>query len=87
MFLMPREYGLKESWTKEFVVRPLVRIERPQGFAKNGEHLFVDNNGWGILRNFSYCETNNFLVRGLQDSFHASKAIADVESLVSILNH
>ena len=82
---MLREYGLKESWTKK--VRPLVRIERPQGFAKNGEHLFVDNNGWGILRNFSYCETNNFLVRGLQDSFHASKAIAYVESLVSILNH
>ena len=35
MFLMLREYGLKESWTKEFVVRPPVRVERPQGFAKN----------------------------------------------------
>ena len=87
MFLMLREYGLDESWTKQFVVRPPVRVERPQGFAKNGELLLVDNNGWGVLRNFNYCETKNFLVRGLQDSFHASKAIAYVESLVSILNH
>ena len=87
MFLMLREYGLKESWTKKFVVRPLVRIERPQGFAKNGELLLVDNNGRGVLCHFSYCETKNFLVRGLQDSFHASQAIAFVESLVSTLNH
>ena len=78
------EYGIKESWTKQFVVRPQVGIERPLGFAKNGELLLVGNNGQVVLYNFGSQETKNVEVRELPDSFHASQAIVYVESLVSI---
>ncbi|KAL0014068.1 hypothetical protein SO802_001137 [Lithocarpus litseifolius] len=41
---MMYEYGVKESWIKQLVVGPaLVGIERPLGFAKNGELLLVAN--------------------------------------------
>ena len=78
------------SWIKQFVVGPLVGIERPLGFAKNGELLLVGNNGQGVLYNFGsrlvWWVTKNLEVRGLPDSFHALQTISYVESLVSITN-
>ena len=34
-----REYGVEDSWTKQLVVGPLLRIYKPLPFAKNGELL------------------------------------------------
>ena len=36
-----REYGVEDSWTKQLVVGPLLRIHRPLPFAKNGELLLL----------------------------------------------
>ncbi|KAL0014072.1 hypothetical protein SO802_001141 [Lithocarpus litseifolius] len=84
---MMYEYGVKESWIKQLVVGPaLVGIERPLGFAKNGELLLVANNGQVVLYNFGSGETKNLEVRGLPGSFLALQTITYVESLVSITN-
>ena len=36
-----REYGVEDSWTKQLVVGPLLRIQKPLPFAKNGELLLL----------------------------------------------
>ncbi|KAL0007315.1 hypothetical protein SO802_008817 [Lithocarpus litseifolius] len=36
-----REYGVEDSWTKQLVVGPLLRIHRPLPFAKNGKLLLL----------------------------------------------
>ena len=36
-----REYGVVDSWTKQLVVGPLLRIHRPLPLAKNGELLLL----------------------------------------------
>ena len=35
------EYGVEDSWTKQLVVGPLLRIHRPLPLAKNGELLLL----------------------------------------------
>ena len=77
-----REYGVKESWTKQFVIRPLSGIQFPLGFAKNDELLLVDNNGQLVSYNSNAQEIKSLQVRGL---LNATQAIVYKESLVSIM--
>jgi hypothetical protein len=59
-----REYGVKVSWTKQFVIRPLSGIQFPLGFAKNDELLLVDNSGQLVSYNSNAQEIMSLQVRG-----------------------
>jgi hypothetical protein len=76
------EYGVKESWTKQFVIGPLLGIQFPLGFAKNDELLLVDSSGQLVSYNSNAQEIKSLQVRGL---LQAPQAIVYNESLVSIM--
>ena len=72
------EYGVKESWTKQFVIGPLSRIQFPLGFTMNDELLMVARNGQLVLYNSNAQEIKSLQVR-------ATQAIVYKESLVSVM--
>ena len=72
------EYGVKESWTKQFVIGPLSRIQFPLGFTMNDELLMVARNGQLVLYNSNAQEIKSLHVR-------ATQAIVYKESLVSVM--
>ncbi|KAK9992673.1 hypothetical protein SO802_027658 [Lithocarpus litseifolius] len=81
-----RESGIKESWTKQFVVRPLVgNDELPLEFVKNGELLLLlgDNEQTIVLYNIGSKEIKNLQFREFPNSWMTTLAISYVESLVS----
>jgi molecular chaperone HtpG len=39
------EIGVKESWTKLFIVEPLPHVDYPIGAGKNGDIFFINNDG------------------------------------------
>lgn len=82
-----RESGIKESWTKQFVVGPLVGIQRPLplGFVKNGELLLLlgDDEQTIVLYNIGSKEIKNLQFREFPNSWITTLAISYVESLVS----
>jgi molecular chaperone HtpG len=39
------EIGVKESWTKLFIVGPLPHVDSPIGAGKNGDIFFIKNDG------------------------------------------
>lgn len=81
-----RESGIKESWTKQFVVGPLVGIQRPLplGFVKNGALLLLvgDDKQTIVLYNIGSEEIKNLQFREFPNSW-ITLAISYVESLVS----
>ena len=85
------DYGVKESWTKQYVIGPFSGIERFLGNDRSGgilllgeKILLVKDNGQVVLYNLSAQEIKNLQVRG-HIGFRASQAIVYVESLVSIM--
>ena len=78
-----REYGVEDSWTKQLVVGPLLGIERPLQFAKNGELLLVGDDDAIVLYNIGSKEIRNLQLTKLPKSFIPVQAMVYVESLVS----
>ena len=76
------EYGVEESWNKQFVIGPLLGIQFPLGFAKNDELLLVDSSRQLVSYNSNAQEIKSLQVRGL---LQAPQAIVYNESLVSIM--
>uniref|UniRef100_A0A2N9EZY2 Uncharacterized protein n=1 Tax=Fagus sylvatica TaxID=28930 RepID=A0A2N9EZY2_FAGSY len=58
-----REYGVKESWTKQFVIGPLSGIQFPLGFTMNDELLMVARDGQLVSYNSNAQEINSLQVR------------------------
>ncbi|KAK3025755.1 hypothetical protein RJ639_040447 [Escallonia herrerae] len=74
------EYGIAESWTKQFTIGPLVQVKRPVLFWKH--ELFLEkDNGQLVLCDLKSQRLKEFPVYGAQESF---RAVAYSESLVSI---
>jgi F-box interacting protein len=73
-----REYGVKESWTKQFVIGPLSGIQFPLGFTMNDELLMVARDGQLVSYNSNAQEIKSLQVR-------ATQAIVYKESLVSVM--
>ncbi|KAK9994591.1 hypothetical protein SO802_024294 [Lithocarpus litseifolius] len=79
------EYGVKESWTKQYVIGPLSGIRKLVGPANSGHILLlgdkiflVEDNGQVVVYNL-----NAQQIKNLQVSEHPTMAY--VESLVSIM--
>ena len=88
---MTREYGVEKSWTKQFVIGPLLIIPRAQQFLFDVQLLLVCDklvmiNGKGqiLLYEFGAQEIKNLQLRNLPDSFFVSKPIVYMKSLVSV---
>ena len=81
-----REYGVKDSWTKQLVVGLLEGIRRPRGFVKNEELILLrDNEDHTVaLYNIGSQEIKNLQHSGLPNSFYPRCALLYVESLVSL---
>nr|POF24793.1 hypothetical protein CFP56_44545 [Quercus suber] len=80
------EYGVDDSWTKQLVVRPLLRIHRPLPFAKNGELLLLGDHYThnALLQyNIGSQEIKFFNLQAFQGHSSQQKAMVYVESLVS----
>ena len=78
-----REYGVELSWTKQLVVGPLLGIERPLQFPKNGELLLVGDNDAKVLYNIGSKEIRNLQLTKFPESFIPVQAMVYVESLFS----
>ncbi|KAK2985164.1 hypothetical protein RJ640_011985 [Escallonia rubra] len=74
------EYGIAESWTKQFTTGPLVQVERPVLFWKH-ELLMEKANGQLVLYDLRSQRLKEFQLYGAQKSL---RAVAYSESLVSI---
>ena len=86
-----REYGVQKSWTKQFVIGPLLIIPRAQQFLFDVQLLLVCDklvmiNGKGqiLLYEFGAQEIKNLQLRNLPNSFFVSKPIVYMKSLVSV---
>ena len=77
------EYGVEGSWTKQLVVGPLLGIEMPLQFAKNGELLLVGDDDAIVLYNIGSKEISNLQLTKFPKSFIPVQAMVYVESLVS----
>ena len=77
-----RQYGVKESWTKQFVIGPLSGIQNPLQFTLNDELLMVAHDGQLVSYNLNAQEIKSLQVRGL---LNATQAIDYKESLVSVM--
>ena len=85
-----REYGIKESWTKQYVIGPFSGITNIYGFELQilllgDKILMVEDNGEVVLYNLSAQKIKNLRVRGLPSLFRASQIMVYEESLVSIM--
>lgn len=85
-----REYGIKESWTKQYDIRPFSGIPNIAGFEfqillLGDKILMVEDNGEVVLYNLSAQKIKNLRVRGLSSLFRASQIIVYESSLVSIM--
>ena len=85
-----REYGIKESWTKQYVIGPFSGIMKIYGFELQilllgDKILMVEDNGEVVLYNLSAQKIKNLRVRGLPSLFRASEIMVYEESLVSIM--
>ena len=81
-----REYGVVDSWTKQLVVGPLLRIHRPLPFAKNGELLLLGDHYThnALLQyNIGSQEIKILQPTSFPKSFVPTKAMVYVERLVS----
>ncbi|KAK3001050.1 hypothetical protein RJ639_020459 [Escallonia herrerae] len=74
------EYGIADSWTKQFTIGPLVQIEQPLLFWKH-ELLLEKFNGQLVSYNLKSQALKEFQMYGAQESL---RAVAYSESLVSI---
>ena len=79
------EYGVEDSWSKQLVVGPLLGIERPLQFAKNGELLFVGDDDTIVLYNIGSKEIRNLQLTKFPKSFIPVQAMDYVETLVSFM--
>ena len=87
-----REYGVEESWTKQFIIKPGLIFQRTNHFVGAGELLFVGdklllvngNKGQILLYDFGTQEIKNLQLRNCSDSFCVSRLMIYVESLVSV---
>ena len=84
------EYGIKESWTKQYVIRPFSGIMNIVGFELQilllgDKILMVEDNGEVVLYNLSAQKIKNLRVRGLPGLFRALQIMVYEESLVSIM--
>ena len=80
-----REYGVKDSWTKQLVVGLLEGIRRPRGFVKNEELILLrDNEDHTVALYIGSQEMKNLQHSGLRNSFYPRCALLYVESLVSL---
>ncbi|KAK2986261.1 hypothetical protein RJ640_021830 [Escallonia rubra] len=74
------EYGIAESWTKQFTIGPLVQVKQPLLFWK--QELFLEKvNGQLVSYDLKSQTLKEFQVHGAQDSL---RVVAYSESLVSI---
>ena len=85
-----REYGIKESWTKQYVIGPFSGITKIYGselqiLLLGDKILMVEDNGEVVLYNLSAQKIKNLRVRGLPSLFRASEIMVYEESLVSIM--
>ncbi|KAK2986256.1 hypothetical protein RJ640_021825 [Escallonia rubra] len=74
------EYGVAESWTKQFTIGPLVQVEHPLLFWKH-ELLLENANGQLVSCDLKSQRLKEFQVYGGQESL---RALVYSESLVSI---
>ncbi|KAK3015961.1 hypothetical protein RJ639_007074 [Escallonia herrerae] len=74
------EYGVAESWTKEFTIGPLVQVERPVLFWKH-QLLLEKANGQLVSYDLKSQGLKEYQVYGAQKSF---RALVYSESLVPI---
>ncbi|KAK2967842.1 hypothetical protein RJ640_001784 [Escallonia rubra] len=74
------EYGIAESWKKQFTIGPLVQVEQPLLFWKH-ELLLEKANGQLVSYNLKSQTLKEFQVYGAQESL---RAVTYSESLVSI---
>ncbi|XP_075650593.1 F-box protein CPR1-like [Castanea sativa] len=85
-----REYGIKESWTKQYVIGPFSGITNIVGFELQilllgDKILMVEDNGQVVVYNLSAQKIKNLRVGGLPSLFRASQIMVYEESLVSIM--
>ena len=85
------EYGVKESWTKQYVIKPLLGICKLVGPANGGHILLlgdkiflVEDNGQVVVYKLNAPQIKNLQVSG-HPLYYATQTIAYVESLVSIM--
>ncbi|KAK2986260.1 hypothetical protein RJ640_021829 [Escallonia rubra] len=74
------EYGVVESWTKQFTIGPLVQVKQPLLFWKHGL-LLEKANGQLVSCDLKSQRLTEFQVYGAQESL---RALIYSESLVSI---
>lgn len=76
------DYGNEGSWTKHFIIGPIVGANRPLGFLEE-KHLFLleDNNGRMVFYDLLTEETMHTGFHGEEDSL---QAIVYMESLISV---
>jgi hypothetical protein len=87
-----REYGVEESWTKQFIIKPGLIFQRTNHFVGPGQLLFVGdklllvngNKGQILLYDFGTQEIKNLQLRNCSDSFCVSRFMIYVETLVSV---
>ncbi|XP_059670634.1 putative F-box/kelch-repeat protein At3g22730 [Cornus florida] len=72
---------VEECWMKELTIGPLLDVERPLGFWKNGELFLELETGESVLYNPNTGETKDLRHRGKDDCL---KVLIYKESLVSI---
>ncbi|XP_075645631.1 F-box/kelch-repeat protein At3g06240-like [Castanea sativa] len=79
-----REYGVEDSWTKQFVVGPLLGIHMPLQFSENGMLLLVGDEGAIVLYNIGSKESRELQISEFPNSLIPIQAMIYVESLVSL---
>ncbi|KAM7490829.1 hypothetical protein LguiA_033750 [Lonicera macranthoides] len=67
-----KEYGVKESWTKQFTVGPLLGIHSPLSFGKHNELLLQRDNGQLVSCDLDTNKIRDIEVRGAPTSLGAS---------------
>ena len=75
------EYGVEESWTKQFKIGSISGVDRPLGFGNNGNLLLVDHKGKVVSCDSNTHEIKNLNIRGVPLSL---QVINYVQSLVSV---
>jgi F-box interacting protein len=75
------EYGVEESWTKQFKIGPISGVDRPLGFGNNDNLLLVDHKGKVVSCDSNTHEIKNLNIRGVPLSL---QVINYVPSLVSV---
>ena len=85
------EYGVKESWTKQYVIGPLLGIRKLVGPINGGDILLlgdkiflVEDNGQVVVYKLNAPQIKKLQVSG-HPLYYATQTIAYVESLVSIM--